>query len=158
VPRDRIERLTGGFATRVRGMAKARKEQCRTLEQQPECGGCARGPTAAAVSFRTARESVVQAAHAQRDLAARDLRECELEVQRLVLPIEQRGESHDLRGERVARPQNTPPQSAAALTSHHLACDLPRYGGTDAEPRRIYPRGIPRPGQRGVHSSGWLVA
>jgi hypothetical protein len=32
------------------------------------------------------------------------------------------------------------------------------HGGTDAEPRWISPREIPRPGQRGAHSSGWLVA
>ena len=31
------------------------------------------------------------------------------------------------------------------------------HGGTDAEPRWIHPRGIPRPGQRGVDSSGWIV-
>ena len=32
------------------------------------------------------------------------------------------------------------------------------YGGSDAEPRWFLPRRSPRPGQRGVHSSGWLVA
>jgi hypothetical protein len=31
------------------------------------------------------------------------------------------------------------------------------HGGTDAEPRWIHPRGIPRPGQRGVDSSGRIV-
>lgn len=34
----------------------------------------------------------------------------------------------------------------------------PDYGGTDAEPRWVHPRWISRLGQRGAHSSGWLVA
>jgi hypothetical protein len=45
-----------------------------------------------------------------------------------------------------------------ALTGPGVPWELPGHGGTDAEPRWILPRGIPRPGQRGAHSSGWLVA
>lgn len=45
-----------------------------------------------------------------------------------------------------------------ALTGPGALCNPPAYGGTGAEPRWILPRRIRGLGQRGAHSSGWLVA
>ena len=50
-------------------------------------------------------------------------------------------------------------------SGRHESIDRPGHsmracgsGGTDAEPRWISPRGIPRSGQRGADSSGWFIA
>ena len=48
--------------------------------------------------------------------------------------------------------------TTARIDRAALACDRSAHGGTGAEPRSIHPRWIFHPGQRGVHSSGWLVA
>jgi hypothetical protein len=45
----------------------------------------------------------------------------------------------------------------AVLTGRHGSRKGRDHGGTDAEPRWIPPRGIPRPGQRGVDSSGRII-
>jgi hypothetical protein len=44
------------------------------------------------------------------------------------------------------------------LTRPHPLRHHRSNGGTDAEPRWILPRRVPRSGQRGAYFSGWLAA